>query len=73
MTNPRTPTESQTRAYYKLHSAREDLCLAQHDIPAHWLDDISEAVRIIDTVGSAVAPAQWSRHNQPEYPQPKDD
>jgi hypothetical protein len=58
-------------AYGHLHAARERLCLAQHHVPAHWLGGLDEAVLLIDTVGSAVCPAQWSQFNQPEYPEGK--
>jgi hypothetical protein len=64
------PSDAEDRCYLALKGARERLCLAQMDVPAHWSADLDAAVRHIDLVGSAVCPAQWSRHNQPEYPEP---
>jgi hypothetical protein len=60
-----------TSLYLNLHSARERLCLAQLNAPAHWKSDLQAAINIVDQCGSSVAPDQWSKHNQPEYPEPK--
>lgn len=56
------------RLYGLLHSAREKLCLAQMLAPAHWSSDLGAALDHIDETGSALCPQQWSRFNQPEYP-----
>lgn len=65
--NPMTPD----RLYLDLKGARERLCRAQVHVPAHWRDDLDRAVTIVDTVASAVALGQWSRHDQPDYPGPR--
>jgi len=54
-------------AYLKLHGSRENLCIAQMNVPDHWIGDLQLALDIIDAVGSSVCPAQWSRFDQPEY------
>jgi hypothetical protein len=58
------------RLYLDLKGARERLCRASVHVPAHWQSDLSQAIRIIDNVGSSLAPI-WSKDNQPEYPEPK--
>lgn len=60
-------SDSRDEAYLKLKGARERLCIAQMHVPQHWVSDLSQAIRIIDECGSAVAPAQWSRFDQPDY------
>lgn len=55
------------RTYLDLKGARERLCRAQMHVPDHWRSDLDTAVRIIDEVGSATCPQQWSVHDQPEY------
>lgn len=63
-------TESTDKLYAALHGAREKLCLAQHEVAFHWRAELREALDMIDLVGSAQCPAQWSRFDQPEYPTP---
>lgn len=63
-------SDEQDQLYLKLHKAREALCLAQRHVPAHWTSDLSQAIAIIDNVGSSLVPI-WSKDNQPEYPEPK--
>jgi hypothetical protein len=38
------------------------------DVPRHWSDEVGQAINLIDMVGSAACPDQWSKDNQPEYP-----
>ena len=66
----RTPTETEDQLYLKLKGARERLCLAGHLVPPHWQTDLSQAIAIIDNIGSSLVPI-WSKDNQPEYPEPK--
>ena len=56
------------RTYLDLKGARERLCRAQVHVPAHWRSDLQAALDHIDLVGSSVCPSQWSRYDQPEYP-----
>lgn len=63
------PADETDRLYLLLLGAREKLCLAQMLVPRHWSADLQDALDHIDMVGSARCPAQWSRHNQPEYPE----
>lgn len=63
-----TEEERKDRVYLDLKGARERLCRAQVDIPAYWRSDLDQAVSLIDLVGSSQCPAQWSRFDQPEYP-----
>lgn len=60
------------RTYLDLKGAREWLCRAQTQVPAHWKGELGTAINLIDLVGSSVAPAQWSRFDQPEYPEAPD-
>lgn len=62
--------DEQDQLYLKLKGARERLCVAQHLVPPHWRSDLSQAIAIIDNVGSSLVPI-WSPDNQPEYPEPK--
>lgn len=65
--------EMTDRLYGHLHAARERLCLAQMLVPTHWSSDLQAALDHIDQTGSACCPEQWSRHDQPEYPEaPRD-
>lgn len=57
------------RLYLDLKGARERLCRASVNVPAHWQEELSVALRNIDLVGSAVCPQQWSHSDQPEYPE----
>lgn len=57
------------RLYLDLKGALERLCRAQTFVPAHWRDDVQRAIDVVREVGSAVCPAQWSEHDQPEYPE----
>ena len=52
-----------------MQTAREKLCLAQTWAPDHWRGDLQTALNIIDLYGSTLP--GWSKHNQPEYPEPK--
>lgn len=54
------------RLYLDLKGARERLCRAQVNLPAHWRSDLDSAVAIIDNVGSSLCPGQWSTFDQPE-------
>ncbi len=65
------PAYDGDRLYLDLKGARERLCRASVHIPAHWRSDVSQAVRIIDEVGSSLV-SIWSKDNQPEYPGAKD-
>jgi hypothetical protein len=56
--------------YLDLKGARERLCRAQMHVPGHWISDLDTVIRIIDEVGSAVCPVQWSRFDQPDYGEP---
>lgn len=56
------------RLYLDLLAARERLCRAQVGVPEHWRSDLQVALDIIDQCGSSVAPDQWSKYDQPEYP-----
>jgi len=54
-------------SYGPLHAAREKLCISQMLVPEYWREELGWALDIIDLVGSASCPDQWSRHDQPEY------
>ena len=58
---------SDDRLFLDLKGARERLCRAQVNVPAHWRSDLDSAVAIIDNIGSSLCPAEWSPHDQPEY------
>lgn len=60
------PEDQQDRLYLDLKGARERLCRAQTVAPRWWTSDLQQALDIIDQAGSALAPAQWSRFDQPE-------
>lgn len=59
------------RLYLDLKGARERLCRASVHVPAHWASDLQAAIDHVDQAGSALCPGQWSRHDQPEYPEAK--
>jgi len=65
------PTYDNDRLYLDLKGARERLCRAQVHVPAHWVSDLQAALDHVDQAGSALCP-QWSRDNQPEYPEAPD-
>ena len=58
------------RLYPDLKGALERLCRAQTNLPAHWRSDAQNAINIVQEIGSAVCPDQWSKYDQPEYPKP---
>ena len=53
------------RTYLRLKGCREKLCLVQMDVPRHWSDEVGQAINLIDMVGSAACPDQWSRTTNP--------
>jgi phenylalanyl-tRNA synthetase beta subunit len=63
-------SDEQDRLHLDLKGARERLCRAQVHVPSYWRNDLQEALDIIDNVGSSTC-AQWSIHDQPEYPEAK--
>lgn len=52
-----------------LRGALERLCRAQVQLPSWWRADAQQAIAIVQMIGSAVCPGQWSKHDQPEYPE----
>lgn len=65
------PNDLPDLLYLDLKGARERLCRAQTNVPAHWRSDLQAAIGMIDQCGSSVAPDYWSKHDQPEYPEMK--
>lgn len=57
------------RLYLDLKDALERLCRAQTHLPVHWRSDAQQAINIVQEIGSAVCPEQWSKYDQPEYPE----
>ena len=57
------------RLYVDLKGALERLCRAQTNMPAWWRADAHQAIVIVQMIGSAVCPEQWSKYDQPEYPE----
>lgn len=55
------------RLYLDLKGALERLCRAQTHLPSHWRSDAQNAINIVQEIGSAVCPDQWSKYDQPEY------
>lgn len=67
--DPRGEPLDLDRLYLDLKGSRERLCRSQVNVPDHWRADLGDALRIVDLVGSAVCPQQWSKHDQPEWPE----
>ncbi len=57
------------RLYLDLKGALERLRRAQTNMPAWWRSDAQQAIVIVQMIGSAACPEQWSKHDQPEYPE----
>ena len=57
------------RLYLDLKGALERLCRAQTNMPAWWRADAQQAIVIVEMIGSSVCPEQWSKYDQPEYPE----
>lgn len=56
--------EKTDQLYLHLKGIRERACRAQMLLPAHWRTDMETVVNLIDDIGAANCPKQWSHSDR---------